>query len=138
MCGTDRRECSGCLEPLWWSYWGSVELTWNRIKLHRIKQLDRPATVLSHFTRRYLIWSTLTRGPLATSLTWETSSNQWIHLSKVRIIYIIKLAQQFRRKWFLNFMNILLQFCYYNVSPNTRGPWATSLTWENSSNHKQI
>ena len=36
-----------------------------------------------------------TRGPWTTSLTWETSSNQWIHLSKAMItcIYIIKLAQ---------------------------------------------
>ena len=34
-----------------------------------------------------------TRGPWATSLTWETSSNQWLLLSEVMIIYIIKLAQ---------------------------------------------
>ena len=30
----------------------------------------------------------ITRGPWATSLTWETSSNQWIHLSEVVIIYM--------------------------------------------------
>ena len=29
-----------------------------------------------------------TRGPWATSLTWETSSNQWIHLSKAIITNI--------------------------------------------------
>ena len=36
-----------------------------------------------------------TGSPWATSLTWETNSNQWIYLSKVMLnsIYIIKLAQ---------------------------------------------
>ena len=36
----------------------------------------------------------------ATSLTWETSLNQWIHLSEVMIIYIIKLPRWFRKRIF--------------------------------------
>ena len=62
-----------------------------------------------------LYWSTVlytdstvskTRGPWATSLTWETRSNQWIHLSKVMSIFINKLATGFSCR-FLNFAKVL-------------------------------
>ena len=52
-----------------------------------------------------------TRDPWATSLTWEISSNQWIYLSKVMILYIIKVVQLFGNRRFLNFVNEPLQFC---------------------------
>ena len=55
-----------------------------------------------------------TRGPWATSLTWETRSNQWIHLSKVMSIFINKLATGFSCR-FLNFVKVL---CILFLSPN--------------------
>ena len=53
-----------------------------------------------------------TRGPWATSLNWETSSNQWIHLNEVMIIYIIKLTKVFRGRFF-KFAYVFSQFRNY-------------------------
>ena len=72
-----------------------------------------------------LYWSTVsytdstvskTRGPWATSLTWETRSNQWIHLSKVMSVFINKLA----RDSVVDFLNFVKVLCILLLSPNVK------------------
>ena len=64
----------------------TTSLNWNDlIKHHFTNNTGTPTSKVCTAMLHNIKW--------ATSLTWKTSSNQWIHLSKVMIIYIIKLVQ---------------------------------------------
>ena len=74
----------------------------------------RPAFAFGDAGKNWPI--TKTRGPWATSFTWETRSNQWIHFCKVMSIFIIKLSQGFSCR-FLNFVKVL---CILLLSLNVK------------------
>ena len=80
-------------------------LRWAQKNVHKIPKSSNENLVIH--TMYHSCKMTPKRCPWATLLTWETSSNQWRHLSRVLFtsIYIIKLAQCFRQR-FLNFLSV--------------------------------
>ena len=60
-----------------------------------------------------------TRGPWATSLTWEISSNQWIHLSEVMIKYIINWPSSSGKDFKISTM----YFCSFVIISQCKKVW---------------
>lgn len=80
-----------------------------------------------------MIWPNITIGTWATSLTCETSSNQWIHLSEVIIIYYVYIAfgsGELKTMWiFFLEVHYIAIYLHYNLNMQTQAQFIASFIY---------
>ena len=80
----------------------------------------------------------VTRGPWATSISWETSSNQWIHISLAKLWLSIQIFKNWPSSSGENFWISWMYFCNFVIISQCKKVWPFHLNKLKSSSPRVL